>query len=123
MAAALSARTTPHGTDEGTVHRIQGRFRPWSRSGKCVWIGPVRTTFDYSLQWGDKKEGDNWEDYEKRRRQSPKAARARLPEKYYVPEKEAPKLEERLRKEGSLGIAVYRVYNGSILLTGLQVTP
>ena len=88
-----------------------------------VWIGPVRTTFDYSLKWGDKKEGENWEDYEKRRRQSSKSARARLPEKFYVPEKEAPKLEERLRKEGALGVAVYRVYKGSILLTDLQVTP
>ncbi len=89
-----------------------------------LWIGPVKTRIDYSLEWSDPTiDDEKWEDFEKRRRQSPKAAYARLPAKFYVPEKMAPELEKRLREEGASAVAVYRAYKGSILLVDFQVTP
>ncbi|MBR0458333.1 MAG: GDYXXLXY domain-containing protein [Victivallales bacterium] len=88
-----------------------------------LWIGPVKTEIHHSLSWSDKKEGENWEDFEKRRKQSPKVARAILPEKFYAHEKLAPELDQRLRRPGSSAVAIYRAYKGSILLTDFQVTP
>ena len=88
-----------------------------------LWIGPVKTRIDSSLSWGDRQKDEKWEDFEKRRRQGPKAAYARLPAKFYVPEKMAPELEKRLREEGASAVAVYRAYKGSILLVDFQVTP
>ena len=86
-----------------------------------LWIGPVKMHIDYTLPYSEMREGESWEDFRKRREQSPQVARAELPEKYYVPEKLAPELEKRLSKQGASAVAVYRAYKGSILLTDLQV--
>ena len=88
-----------------------------------LWVGPVKTYITYSLSWDEHNDGESWEDFEKRRKKSPKVARAQLPEKFYVPEKLAPELEKRLRKEGASAVAVYRAYKRCILLTDFQVTP
>ena len=89
-------------------------------SNDGVWVGPVPMYIDSSLSLNDKGEQESWEDFMKRRDASPKAAFARLPEKFYVPEDKAPILEKNLQKNGA--VAVYRVYKGKILLADLQVT-
>ncbi len=88
-------------------------------AGEGLWIGPVMTRIDYAPI--DHRDGESWEEYEVRRQQGAKIARAALPDKFYAPEKVAPELDERLHQKGAYAVAVYRVYRGSILLTDLQV--
>ncbi|MBQ4480695.1 MAG: GDYXXLXY domain-containing protein [Victivallales bacterium] len=88
-----------------------------------LWIGPVRTYITFSLSWNDQQADEKLEDFVERRKQSPKVARAELPEKFYAPEAIAPELENRLRADGASAVAVYRAYKGSILLVDFQVTP
>lgn len=88
-----------------------------------LWIGPVKTYITPSLSWSDQRPDEKYEDFAERREQSPKAARAELPEKFYAPEAIAPELEKHLRTEGASAVAIYRAYKGSILLVDFQVTP
>ena len=88
-----------------------------------VWIGPLHAWLMHSLAEGT-REGETLEDYLKRYDASPEVVCTDLLEnKFYVPEKEAPVLEERLRQPGASAVAVYRAYKGHILLEDLQVTP
>ena len=88
-----------------------------------LWIGPLETCINHTLSWGDQEENETDEAFRERLENSPRIARAELPEKFYTPENVAPELEQRLRREGASAVAVYRVYKGHILLTDLQVVP
>ena len=60
-------------------------------------------------------------DFCKRRDNSPYVLQVNFPDQLFVNEKLAPKAEARLRTQGLAPIAVYRVLDGEIVITDIEV--
>ena len=92
------------------------------RSGsEGIWVKPSDVRMERLLTWRDKKEGEHWSEFEERRKASPLVARVSFPDRFFVNEKIAPEAEEVLRKKTEEAVAVYRVLDGEIVLTGIDL--
>lgn len=90
-------------------------------SAEGVWVKPKSTHVGHTVDWNDKRKDESYDDFCKRRDNSPYALQVDFPDQLFVNEKLAPKAEARLRTQGLAPIAVYRVLDGEIVITDIEV--
>ncbi len=90
-----------------------------------LWINPTWARIEHSVSWGDQKDGESSNDFSKRRRESPYVAVVSLPDQLFVNERLAPAAEKVLREatsdSGKEAVAVYRVKDGEIVITDIEI--
>lgn len=86
-----------------------------------LWVKPKSSHLDYRLPWRDHTSDEKWEDFEKRREASGLVARVKFPDQLFISEKIAPEAEDLLRKKSDDAVAVYRVHNGEIVITDIEI--
>ena len=86
-----------------------------------VWVKPKSTRVEHTVSWLDRRDGESYSDFDKRRNNSPLTVQVNFPDQLFVNEKLAPKAETLLRKQGVEPIAVYRVLDGEIILTDIEI--
>ncbi len=96
----------------------EAAFEP---AGDGVWVKPKSSNIDYRLPWSAQGKGEKWPAFEKRREASGLVVHASFPNQLFVNEKLAPAAEKLLREKTRDAVAVYRVFNGEIVLTGIEI--
>lgn len=90
-------------------------------SAEGVWVKPKSSRVERTVTWSDKRNDESYDDFCKRRDNSPYVLQVNFPDQLFVNEKLAPKAETLLRKQGVEPIAVYRVLDGEIVITDIEV--
>jgi len=96
----------------------EAAFEP---TGDGVWVKPKSSEVDYRLPRSAQGKDEKWPTFEKRREASGLVVRVSFPNQLFVNEKLAPAAEKLLREKTHDAIAVYRVLNGEIVLTGIEI--
>jgi len=96
----------------------EAAFEP---TGDGVWVKPRSSSIDYRLPWSAQGKGEKWSAFEKRREASGLVVSVAFPNQLFVNEKFAPAAEKLLREKTHDAVAVYRVLNGDIVLTGIEI--
>ena len=86
-----------------------------------LWLNNIPVRISHSLSWSDRRKDEAYEAFEARQEASPKIADVKLPNQFFMNEKLAPEAENLLRRKDAKRIAVYRVYNGKIVLTDIEI--
>ena len=90
--------------------------------GEGLWIKPKSSTLDYRMRWNEKRKDERYDDFENRRKMSGVLARVDMPDQLFLNEKLAHEAEEVLRKAtGKSAVAVYRVLDGEIVITDIEI--
>ena len=114
----LFARLEPSGTN-GLWRVAEVAVEPGTEG---LWVRPKRSSIEYRLGWSDRGKDEKWEAFDKRQTASGLKAVVTFPDQLFVNEKLAPEAEKVLRKHtGKSAVAVYRVLNGEIVITGIEV--
>ena len=82
---------------------------------------PKSSRVMHTVTWNEKRTDESYDDFSKRRNNSPLVVQVNFPDQLFVNEKLAPKAETLLRKQGVEPIAVYRVLDGEIILTDIEI--
>lgn len=90
-------------------------------SAAGVWMKPKSSRVMHTVTWNERRTDESYDDFSKRRNNSPYALQVDFPDQLFVNEKLAPKAETLLRKQGVEPIAVYRVLDGEIILTDIEI--
>ena len=90
-------------------------------AGEGVWVKPRRSNVQHRLSWSDRRKDEEWEAFEKRQRAAGLVVSASFPDQLFVNEKLAPAAEKLLREKVNDAVAVYRVLDGEIVLTGIEI--
>jgi len=96
----------------------EAAFEP---TGDGVWVKPKSSEVDYRLPWSAQEKGEKLSAFMKRREASGFVVRASFPNQLFVNEKLAPAAEKLLREKTHDAVAVYRVLNGEVVLTGIEI--
>ena len=95
------------------------------KSDDGLWIKPKGVRIEHALKWSDKGKDEMWKDFEKRRNASPFVATVTMPDQLFLNERLAPAAEKILRDatsaKGKGAVAVYRVKNGDIVITDIEI--
>ena len=90
-----------------------------------LWVKRDRTTLNHLLSWSAQGKDEPYEAFRKRREASPLVATVPMPDQLFVNERLAPKAEEVLREatsaKGKGAVAVYRVKDGEIVITDIEI--
>ena len=86
-----------------------------------LWVKRDGARLDYVLEYGDKRQDEDYEAFHKRRKASGIKAEVSFPGQLFVNEKIAPAAEKLIQEKASSAIAVYRVLDGRIVLTGIEI--
>ena len=90
-----------------------------------VWIKPKRVQVEHSVRWANRSAGESYKDFAKRRDASPLMAIVSMPDQLFMNEHLASVAEEALRKAvaqyGKGAVAVYRVKDGEIVITDVEI--
>lgn len=90
-----------------------------------IWIKPKRVQIEHAVRWGDRLDGESYDDFAKRREASPLIAMVSMPDQLFMNERLAPVAEDALREavaqEGKGAVAVYRVKDGEIVITDVEI--
>ena len=90
-------------------------------SAEGVWVKPKSSRVMHAVTWNEQRTDESYDDFSKRRNNSPLVVQVNFPDQLFVNEKLAPKAETLLRKQGVEPIAVYRVLDGEIILTDIEI--
>lgn len=90
-------------------------------SAEGVWMKPKSSRVMHTVTWKEQRTDESYDDFSKRRNNSPLVVQVNFPDQLFVNEKLAPKAETLLRKQGVEPIAVYRVLDGEIILTDIEI--
>lgn len=127
-----------HGMEAGSRYRLYAKLEPgtnalWHvtavadkpRQDGGLWVKRNRTSVDHLLNWSERGKDEPWEAFRKRRDASPLVASVPMPDQLFVNERLAPKAEEVLREatsaKGRGAVAVYRVKDGEIVITDIEI--
>ena len=114
----LFARLEPNGTN-GLWRVAEVAVEPGTEG---LWVRPKSSSIEYRLGWSDRGKNEEWDDFDKRKKASGLKAVVTFPDQLFVNEKLAPEAEKVLRKAtGRSAVAVYRVLDGEIVITGIEV--
>lgn len=86
-----------------------------------LWVKPKSSHLDYRLTWSERNPEENWEAFDKRREASGIVARVTFPNQLFSNEKIAPMAEKLLREKSDDAVAVYRVHDGEIVITDIEI--
>ena len=89
--------------------------------GNGLWAKCESASFGYLLEWNAQKKNESNEEFWKRRNKSGRKAVVSFPDRLFVNEKIAPVAEKLLRKRTASAVAVYRVLDGEIVLTDIEI--
>lgn len=90
-------------------------------TGEGLWVKPKSSHADYCLPYSERRPDESWEDFENRRKSSPVAVSARFPDQLFLNEKLAPAAEKLMEQRAADAVAVYRVLDGEIVLTDVEI--
>ena len=80
---------------------------------------------DYNLSYSEKKDKEDWSEFEKRRKASGVRIQAEMPNQLFINETIAKKAEKILQEatsvKGKGAVAVYRVLNNEIVITDIEI--
>ncbi len=86
-----------------------------------VWMKPKTARLVHRLSWNAKGKDESWEAFSKRREAAGYNLGVSFPDQLFVNEKLAPKAEDLLRTQSADAVAVYRVLNGEVILTDIEI--
>jgi hypothetical protein len=90
-----------------------------------IWVKVRDNSMQYLLEYNDKKAGETWDDFKKRRMASGIKMSVNFPNQLFINERLAPKAEKLLNAATSSKdkevIAVYRAYNGEIVISDIKI--
>lgn len=91
--------------------------------GEGTWVRFPRGSVHraYRVGWSDRRKDEEYEDFQKRQKESGHVYRVNLPDRFFMNEKLAPKAETVLAERASDAIAVYRVKDGEIVLVDVEI--
>lgn len=94
-------------------------------NAKSLWIKAHSANVERSLSWSARGKDESWEAFTARRDKSPFAASVSLPDQLFVNERIASAAENVLRDatsaNGKSVVAVYRVKDGEIVITDIEI--
>ena len=86
-----------------------------------LWVKPESLRIEYALGYSDKREDESDAEFKARRDKAGFKAVMSFPDQLFVNEKIAPEAEKLLRKKSDSAVAVYRAYDGRIVLTDIEI--
>ena len=101
------------------LHRVVAIARAPLDEG--LWIKPKSVRFHYALGRPDRRDGESFEDFERRRRASPRKASVEFPDRLFINEKLAPAAEKLLARKTDSAVAVFRALDGEIVITDVEI--
>ena len=104
---------------EGDLYRVEAVAREPTDAGLWVKTKSLRLTRDFGHE--DKRDGESYDELHARRKKSGIKAVVSFPDQLFVNEKVAPDAEELLRKAIASAVAVFRVLDGEIILTDIEI--
>ena len=104
---------------EGGLYRVEAVARKPTDAG--LWMNAKSLRLTHALEYGDKKAGESYDEFYARQRKSGTNAVVSFPDQLFVNEKVAPEAEELLRKAIASAVAVFRVLDGEIVLTDIEI--
>ena len=114
----LFARLEPNGAN-GLWRVAEVALEPGAEG---LWVRPKSSSIEYCLGWSDRGKNEEWDDFDKRKKASGLKAVVTFPDQLFVNEKLAPEAEKVLRKHtGKSAVAVYRVLNGEMVITDIEI--
>lgn len=94
-------------------------------SNEGVWIKPKDISVNYILPYSEKKDKEDWSEFQKRRAASGVKIVAEMPNQLFINETIAEKAEKILQEatsvKGKGAVAVYRVLNNEIVITDIEI--
>ena len=106
-------------TPDGGLYRVDAIAREPMDDG--LWIKPESLRIEYALGYSDKREDESDDEFKARRDKAGFKAVMSFPDQLFVNEKIAPEAEKLLRKKSDSAVAVYRAYDGRIVLTDIEI--
>ena len=89
--------------------------------GDGLWVKPESLRIEYALGYSDKRKNESDAEFKARREKAGFKAVMSFPGQLFVSEKIAPEAEKLLRKKSDSAVAVYRAYDGRIVLTHIEI--
>ena len=86
-----------------------------------LWAHPKSVRMAYCLEYDEKKDDESYSDFQVRREKSGRKAIVSFPDQLFVNEKLAPAAENLLRERTAAAVAVYRVLDGKVVLTDIEI--
>jgi len=112
----LAARVEP--STNGLWRVAEVAFEP---SGEGVWVKPKGLHVRHALSYSDKRKDEDYEAFHKRQEASGYVVDVTFPDQLFVNEKLAPEAEKILRERTADAVAVYRVLDGEIVITDIEI--
>ena len=103
----------------GGLYRVDAIAREPMDDG--LWIKPESLRIEYALGYSDKREDESDDEFKARRDKAGFKAVMSFPDQLFVNEKIATEAEKLLRKKSDSAVAVYRAYDGRIVLTDIEI--
>ena len=104
---------------EGGLYRVEAVAREPGDAGLWVKTKSLRLTHAHDHE--SKRTGESYDEFYARQRKSRTNAVVSFPDQLFVNEKVAPEAEELLRKAIASAVAVFRVLDGEIVLTDIEI--
>ena len=103
----------------GGLYRVDAIAREPMDDG--LWIKPKSLCIRDALGYSDKRKDESDAEFKARREEAGFKAVMLFPDQLFVNEKIAPDAEKLLRKKSDSAVAVYRAYDGRIVLTDIEI--
>lgn len=103
----------------GGLYRVDAIAREPMDDG--LWVKPASLWIRDALGYSDKRKDESDDEFKARRDKAGFKAVMSFPDQLFVNEKIAPEAEKLLRKKSDSAVAVYRAYDGRIVLTDIEI--
>lgn len=105
--------------DGSGLYRVDAIARNPADDG--LWVKLESLIIEDALGYGDKKPDETYDEFRVRCDKAGFKAIVSFPDKLFLNEKIAPEAEKLLRKESDSAVAVYRAYEGRMVLTDIEI--
>ena len=106
-------------TPDGGLYRVDAIAREPMDDG--LWVKPTSLSIRDALGYSDKRKDESDDEFKVRREKAGFKAVMSFPDQLFVNEKIAPEAEKLLQKKSDSAVAVYRAYDGRIVLTDIEI--
>ena len=106
-------------TPDGGLYRVDAIAREPMDDG--LWVKTKSLCIRDALGYSDKRKDESDDEFKVRREKAGFKAVMSFPDQLFVNEKIAPEAEKLLQKKSDSAVAVYRAYDGRIVLTDIEI--